>query len=286
MTIGVFFIIVIMTILSGCAAKKSLWGDPKSGLILTYRMGENQKLKYEQTAEILQNLEMMGQVMEVEVNKMMRFSMESKGEEGMKLRLGVTIDTMAMEVFSPQADITVDMSPVMGKSFDMILSSLGQELDLSGAESIQYDLPSEGKRDVVSDFKTFFPNLAGRPLKIGDTWTSQDTLIQKANRGALNIIFNSVNEITGFETLNGLECVKIVSKFTGTLDGQGEQQGMDLNTEGDTEGTDTWYFAYKKGIFVQLVSEGMSEGTITVSGPQNMSIPMTMETKFTTKLIQ
>ena len=128
--------------------------------------------------------------------------------------------------------------------------------------------------------------MAGKPIKVGDTWTSQDTISQKSDRGVTTIVLNSVNKLVGFETLHGLECVKMVAKVTGTIDGQGEQQGMDLLTEGDTEGTDTWYFAYKKGVFVQSVVEVTSEGTIAVSGAQNMTIPMTMDMKFVTKLIQ
>jgi hypothetical protein len=48
----------------------------------------------------------------------------------------------------------------------------------------------------------------------------------------------------------------------------------------------TWYFAYKEGIFVKMISNGSAEGTITVSGPQNMSIPMTREVKGEIKLVK
>lgn len=93
-------------------------------------------------------------------------------------------------------------------------------------------------------------------------------------------------EITLRETVNGLECVKITAAVTGTLEGEGEQMGMDLTFEGEIEGTDTWYFAYKEGIFVKMITDAFTEGTITTSGAQSMTIPMRQETKIETKLIK
>ncbi|HEX9974288.1 MAG TPA: hypothetical protein VGD14_19620, partial [bacterium] len=80
--------------------------------------------------------------------------------------------------------------------------------------------------------------------------------------------------------------VKVTAKSTGKLDGEGEQMGANLYFEGDIETKDVWYFAYKEGIFVKSISEGMTEGNVAVTGAQKMTIPMTMETKFETKLVK
>jgi hypothetical protein len=81
-----------------------------------------------------------------------------------------------------------------------------------------------------------------------------------------------------------MECVKITAEVTGTLQGTGNQQGMDLAFDGVIKGTDTWYFAYKKGIFVKMISTAVSEGIIEVIGVQDMSIPMTQEFNVEIKL--
>jgi len=248
-------VILVIAILTGCAAKRPFWGDPKTGLILQYLMPENQVLKYQTSMESTQNFE-------------------------------VTIDSMSVNITSPQGELSPDMSSVIGKSFDMTLSFLGKELDVSGAEAIQYDMGPGGKRSIAPGFQALFPDLAGRPVKIEDTWTSKDTITDKSSNTEIHLIFESLNTLEGFETVNGLECVKITAVVTGILDGKGKEGGADLIFEGDIEGSDTWYFAYKKGLFVKMISEGLVKGTATVTGPQKMTIPLTQKIKIETKLIK
>lgn len=280
-------VVLVVAFLAGCAVKKGdLWRDPETGLILQYRMPEYLSLKYHSSGETNQNIEVMGQSIDMEVNSKTAFSVKSKGLKEDNHQLGITIDSMSISIVSPEGDLSPDLSSVIGKSFDMILSPLGKELELSGAESIQYELPSEGTRSITSDFQAIFPNLAGRPVKIGETWTSTDTITDKSEASEIQINLESVHTLEGFETIDGMECVKITSDVTGTLEGTGEQGGMDLAFEGEIKGTDTWYFAYKKGIFVKMISTAVTEGSIELSGPQDMSIPMTREDKVEIKLIK
>ena len=67
-------VLVMAVVVAGCAAKKALWGDPESGLILTYRMAEDQALQYKSSSEFVQNLEISGQTIEVTSNRILSFS--------------------------------------------------------------------------------------------------------------------------------------------------------------------------------------------------------------------
>jgi len=279
-------VIVAICILAGCAVKRNPWGDPKTGLILQYQMPENQVLKYQMVVEQTQNIEVMGQSVDTESDMISAFLVKSKGLKENNYQLGVTIDSISLNITSPQGDLSPDMSAVIGKSFDMTLSPLGKELDLSGAESIKYDLGPAGKRSVKSNFQALFPDLAGRPVKIGDTWTSKDTITEQSGNVEIHINLENVNTLEGFETVNGLECAKITATVTGILEGIGEQMGMDLTFDGEIEGTDTWYFAYKEGIFVKMITKAFTEGTIIASGPQDMTIPMKQEIKMEIELIK
>ena len=281
-------VIMVICILAGCAAKHQLpiWGDPQTGLILQYRMAEDQALKYQLTIEQAQDVEVMGQQMKTETKGEIAFTVKSKGQKESNQQLGITIDSMKIKINSPQGELTPDMTTVEGKSFDMLMSRLGKELDLSGAESIQYDLGQAGKRDLTSNFQAIFPDLTDKPVKIGDTWTSKDTITEKVGSGEIRISLESLNTLAGFETVDGLECTKITAKITGTLEGGGEQMGADLTFKGEIEGSEIWYFAFKEGFFVNQKADVKTKGTVSVSGPQEMSIPMAQNMRIEVKLIK
>lgn len=270
----------------GCAAKKSLWGDVKTGLILQYRLPEKEALKYRIANQINQNLEMMGQSVNTEIKMGYVFSLNAQAPKNNAQQLGVTIDSMKVAIKAPQGEFSPDVSSVVGKSFDMTLSALGKELELSGAEAIKYTMGPGAERSIVSDFKALFPDMANRPVKIGDSWTTRDTLDIKDNNSHLQMLFENFNTLQALEVMNGLECVKVTAAVKGTLSGTGKQGGADLNFNGDIAASDTWYFAYKEGILVKTTSEGSTKSTITVSGPQSMTIPMTMITKLATTLVK
>ena len=279
-------VILAMITIAGCAAKKSLSGIPESGLILQYNMPNNQSLKYQTSSEFIQNMDIMGQSAEIKSDEMSVFSVSPEGREGDKYRLGVTIDAMSMSITGPRGEITPDMSSVVGKSFEISLSSLGREWDLSGAKSIQYEVTPGNMRNIASGFQAVFPDLPGKPVKIGDTWVSNDTITDESSSGEIRMFFESLNKLEGFETVEGMECVRITAVVTGTLDGVGEEQGIEMITKAGIEASDTWYFAYKEGIFVRIISSGTAEGKITASSPQNMTIPFTREYSMETKLIK
>ena len=284
--LSVMLVVLVIAFLTGCAAKKAFWGDVKKGLILEYRMPQDQTLKYQFTSHMIQDMEVMGQSMQNIIDLNLLFSTISKGLDKSNHLLLVTVDSAKSDVESPQGNLSPDMSPVFGKSFHLTLSPLGKELKMTGGDTITYSMGPGGERTLTSNFQTIFPDLAGKPIKVGDTWTSNDTIDVKEGGMDMKMTFVSVNTFQGLETVAGLECAKITAKTTGKLEGEGEQMGANLYFEGDIEGKDTWYFAYKKGIFVKSISDGLTEGNIAVTGPQNMTIPMTMETKFETKLVK
>lgn len=280
-------VVIVIGFLAGCAAKSAApWGDPKTGLILQYRMAENQVLKYQTSAEQTQNMQIMGQSIDTQSSSESGYSVQSKGLKEDNHLLRVTIDSMDVNISSPQGDLSPDTSSVIGKGFDMTLSPLGKELEVSGAASIEYDLGAAGTRSIESSFQAVFPDLAGRPVKLGDTWTSTDTITEKTDQLEVRIIFESVNTLEGFETVDGLECVKVTAGITGTIEGEGEQMGLGLTVKGDLEGKGTWYFAYKEGILVKDTTNFSSDSTITTSGAQAMTIPVSQESKIETKLIK
>jgi hypothetical protein len=272
--------------LAGCAAKTvPIWGDPQTGLVLQYRLPEGQVLKYRTSGEQVERSDVMGQKIEVDSTVTGTYSFKSMGQKDSHLQLEVTIDGMSINTKSPQREFSPDMSPIIGKNFIMILSSLGEELDVSGAKSIQYEGPT-GKRNLASRFQTLFPNPAGKPVKTGDSWTTQDAIVEEGETGKVTINFKNVHTLEGFETVQGMECARIKAKVSGNLDGDGTQGGATYTVKGSYEGTDTWYFAYKEGILVKLVSAGVVDAMVDVTSPQSLTIPTKQEMKVEITLIE
>jgi hypothetical protein len=274
-------------VLGGCAVKKSaVWGDPQTGLVLTYRMPQMQPLHYTFSTDLTQTIEVMGQVVDTESHQTIGFSVQAKGKKDGNQQLGVTIDSMKVDVKSPQGSFSPEMKAVVGKGFDMTVTDLGKEVDLSDAASIQYDLGPAGKRNIASSFQAIFPDLPGRPVKVGDTWTSEDLITDKSESVEMRIRFKNEHKLDGFETVGGLECARIKTSVAGTLEGEGEQQGMGLTFKGDIKGTDTWYFAYKEGFYAGMTSSASVDGMVDTSGPQSLTIPLKQKMDMETRLVR
>lgn len=279
-------ILLGLFLMGGCAVKTvDIWGDPETGLILKYRMPEGQVMTYETKTELLQTLDVMGQIQEVEGNTSNSISFESKGQKEGNLQLKVTINAMDMYFATSQGGLTPDTSEAVGKSFSMVLSPLGKELELIGVEEIKIDMGPDGIRDLTSDFQDAFPDLAETPVRIGDSWTSTVPISQTSTTGESTMIFTNTYTLDGFDDMDGYECARIAVKTKATYEGTINQGGMELLSEGEIEGTGTLYFAYKEGIFIKMTAEGTSEGIVIVSA-QGLEIPMAREIKSETKLMK
>ncbi len=284
-------------ILAGCAAKtqapvvkaapaaavKAPSVKAPAGIVLEYKMPEGRVLSYQNTGEAVEATDMMGQSVESHTTNSEAFTLRAKGHKEGDLLLIVTIDDISMTVTSPQGDISPDMTALAGKTFDMVLTPLGQEVDVSGAEALTYEIAT-GTRNLAATFKLFFPDLPGKPLRVGDTWPSSSEVVEKSGAVELRLAFQNVNHFEGLETVDGVECARIRSEVTATMTGTGNQQGTDMVFSGTGKGTDLWYFAVKDGIYVKSTGELKMDASITVSA-MGMTIPVTSTRKGTVQLV-
>jgi hypothetical protein len=256
---------------------------PAATVVLEYKMPVGRALTYQSKSEEAQIMEVQGQSMDTQSTNTGTFTFTAKGLKDKNFLLGVTIDDIAATMASSaQGDMSPNMSEVKGKSFDMVLSPLGSEVDVSGAEAITYDLAND-TRNISSGFKMFFPDMPGKPVKVGDTWPSSAGVDEKTTSMSIRIDFQNVNTLEGFEMVEGMECARISSQVTGTITGTGNQMGADLTFSGTSKGKDVWYFAVKEGIFVKTMSESTTEMSIDVTAA-GVTIPMTQTTKAEVKL--
>ncbi len=284
-----FIVITIAALLLlGCAAKKPFWGNEKTGFILSYRLEKDQVLQYSTTSETIMSMEAMGQSMDINTDFMNKYTILGSGtnDENNLIRK-VTIDDMAIKVSSMQGDVSHDMSKIKGRSFDKTFSSKGKEFDFAGIDDLKIDLGqmAGGERSIKTYFLDILSDLPDNPVKIGDSWIVKDEKTIPQSGMEVKIVTTAVNKLEGYETVDGFECLKIVTKAKNTSQGSGEAMGAQLDIEGDGEIEATWYFAYKTGTLVKVISDSFGEGTIAMSGPQDMTIPYTQEVKTEIKLV-
>jgi hypothetical protein len=272
-------VVVAIAVLAGCAGK-----GKKESEIWAYAMPEGKTLVYTKSEDVTQEMEIMGQAMQMTFDKEMGFTMAPAGGEGTDLMAEVTITALTASMSSPQGDFDADGTPAIDKSFMMTFSSLGKEMDISGAEDIKFSQGPQGDRSLQSDFAAFLPDLPGMPVKVGDTWTSVDEIPVNEQGTQMTMTFENLNTFMGFETIGGMKCARIDAVITGTMTGTGEQMGAPLTFDGTTEGTETWYFAVEEGVYVKGRTKMLTTATVTVSGPQEMVIPMTMDMTVETNL--
>jgi hypothetical protein len=274
-------------VLAGCAAKTpSPEAAPAAkalaGAVLEYKMPAGRALTYQSSSEDAQVMEVMGQTMDTHTANTSAFTFKAKGRKEKDLLLSVTIDDIAASVTGAQGDLSPDMSSVKGKSFDMVLSPLGSEVDVSGAEALTYAIATE-TRNLASGFKAFFPDLPGRAIKVGDTWPSTDAVEEKTGSLTIQIQLQNVHTLEGFETVDGMECARVSTEISGTISGSGNQMGQDMTFSGTSKGKNVWHFAVKEGIYVKAASELKTEMSIEVSSA-GMTIPMSQTSKGEVKL--
>jgi len=269
----------------GCGAAKSM-SDPSEGAVrLAYSIPEGKSLRYSIDHNFRQNMEVRGRNVEIEMDENSIFSFDGMKESGDDYRLAVTIDTMGVEMRIPNQVIVPDVSGVIGKRFNMSLSSIGRESDIDGTESITYEIAPGESHSPVSGVMALFPDLPSSPVKIGDEWVSVDTVIETTSNSETRFIFTSTNILSGFQEIDGLDCAVIKARVNGTLSSEREQSGLRFSSSGTIEGEDTWFFDYTDGIFVKSVSKGSGEAITEAKAVGTTIIPATREYAITVTLL-
>lgn len=277
----VFFIFIIS--FSAFTIIKNEMPGPKDPVKLVYNMPQGKIISYDMSTVVAQAMDINGQSMNVLIENSLSFKMKMLGKTDSNLKLEITIDSLSMKVDSPMGGSTASkIKDVEGKVFNMLISQYGKEIDYSEAAKIEYSIEGAASGNLSQSFSSIIPDLPEKAVNPGYTWTKSDSIINKTSVGQSSQIFQSENKFEGLENINGIECAKITSTMTGTMQTTAQNQGMDIFYSGPFQGSVTLYFAVKEGYFVKQESVTRMSGTVDVSGAQSMSFPITMDT--TTKL--
>jgi hypothetical protein len=257
--------------------------------LLRYRLASDEVWMYRTTTTQKTDMEMLGQSLPVEITIVVEYSVRGEGNDPpQNIRATLTLDTLSMTFDIVPEDMAIDLSPWIGKKMGLILSPTGDEtfVGIDTLPDIRFDQISDETFSIHSLLRNPFPDLPSQPIRIGDTWQGGGSYSQTQRHIDTEVTTHSTNTLEDIDTLDGLACLRMKTKMTGTLDGSGKQMGMDVVFEGDLESTTTWYFAHETGTLVKLISDQFMEGTIAVAGQVEMVVPMTQQTRIVSQLLR
>ena len=257
-------------------------------LSFRYAFPEDADLHYRTFIDQRQYLSVESGPVEIRTERTLDFRLNAVEMDGGNQRLNVTVDAARMEIGLPDLTLTPDMGGVVGKSFEMTVSPLGEEVDISGAESLTYgSQAAPGERvSIASDFQALFPNLPGHGVHAGATWTTTDTLAIDGGGVPIVARLETQNTFEGYETIDGMTCARIRAETRGEFGGSGFDEGVPVTAKGTLQGTGSWYFAPDRGVFVRSESAAEVSGTITLGDPATTTIPLRQSVKYGTALVR
>lgn len=247
-----------------------------NSISFNYRYPAEQPVHYISTQKILQTMDINGEQMKVRVESLTGCFVSSAGNQGNNLRLEIRVDTMSQTIDSPQGLTGGNINDSKGKTFKMVITSKGKQVDISEAQKIKLSTES-GSVNLSQTFSGFFPLLPEGEVRLGFTWPSTDTIVFSSEELSMQQVVKAKNVLEGFENILGIECAKITSAMEGTWLMKNQAQGMDMNLNGTFTGNGTTYFAPKEGYFIRNTATLNLKGALEFASPQSMTIPLVMD---------
>jgi len=269
----------------GFSQKKSTETLPSGSVKLEYKYPEGKPIKYVSDTKIVQDMDINGQSMLVNVAMYMGCEVKAAGKQGDNLKLEITIDSMAQNVESPQGTAGGPIVEVKGKAFNMIITPAGKTVDLTEASKVVYNIEGSGENNLTSSFLNYFPALPANAVKPGDTWTSSDTIDTKSPTSSVWMPVESSFKFEGMENVDGVDCAKISATMSGTRKMTTQAQGMTINTSGPFTGTQTLFFGAKEGYLIKDLVTSKMTGTIEIPD-QSMTFPVVMNITSTNEIVK
>ena len=278
-------LIALFIVSTGFSEKKSN-ETPQSGTIkLAYNYLADKPVKYMNVTKITQDMDVNGQSMLVNVASSLGAVVRLADKQANNLDLEIKIDTLGQSVDSPQGSSGGAMTEVQGKVFKMVISPAGKIIDNSDAAKIVYNVEGAGESNLAQSFMSYFPALPENQVKIGDTWTTHDTINSKTQSMSMWMPVEAVNKLEEIKTIDGINCAILSATLSGSRKMSTQSQGMTINTSGTFTGTMTLLFAINEGYFVKESVTTKMTGTIEIPD-QNMSFPLVMDIVSTNAVVK
>jgi hypothetical protein len=250
--------------IGSCGTQNILTKARKSGILMEYTFPEND-LNYSQTQDVKQEIDAMGQIIDIDMTQAIYFSARKNSMEGPHTKLDMKVHSMDMEIDAMGQGMSPDLSSMKGKEFQMVVSATGREVDTHEPDAIVYQVSPDEKSNFGMIFNSMFTDLPGGTVKINDSWTSHDSVTFKEGEKFTTLVINGTHTLKDFSESKGVKCAEIAAVYDGSMRGKVISNGMEMDLKGKITGTGTWIFDIEKGQLVQDSTVGKAAGILSMS---------------------
>jgi hypothetical protein len=242
---------------------------------LKYSLEKGKTYRYADTMIVNTTQEMMGQEMKIfnRISAVSRVTVERADADG-KHALLFSLDTIRVATKSPRMDSTLVPTELLHKRSRLTLSSTGDVVAREVVDSIRM---ASGMRGAgLSSQREFLslPVYSGRPVKVGEKWTSVRADTQQSMGGMMVTTTTLEYTLLGKESYSGRDAWKLNYSGTSAIAGKGTMMGSEVFTEGSGKLSGTAYVDGKSGMLIAADGKMESDMTAAVTGQQNMTIPI------------
>ncbi|UCH82785.1 MAG: hypothetical protein JSW50_09920 [Candidatus Latescibacterota bacterium] len=241
-------------------------GDKKYKL--EYKMKKGSGFEMATTTERKSQREMMGNEIKSTTTDMAKYVVNVIEEKGGMATASLTYKDRSHKSDDPQVQLDPDFSALLGQKARFVISERGilsgfdgfaelPELDIAGGQA------RRGESQYINELREFFIQLPEEKIGIGDTWSYTDEFTEPVEGGTAKIVIAYTYTLAEAAEREGFDCVRFDGEYTTTVTGTGTAQGMEYTLKLDGTGTETVWFAHKRGMLVESESISFVEGGVT-----------------------
>lgn len=242
--------------------------------LLQYKMEPGKSYTYVTTQAGRTTQEMMGQEMvtDTKTNAKIVLDVKAVADNG-DLTCEAYYAELKVEVHSARMDTVLEMTDILNKKVQVVMSKLGEPLNVTVLDSFPRNLMMRGMGDPKMNFRRVVGSLPDQPIQIGGSWQDVKPDTSEAMGGKIIIIPNADYKVVAEQDTLGFKCLKITFTNDFAITGNGNMMGNEIFMEGEGKSEGYILFAPKEGLMIASHNKQDQDMTIAVSGSMSMTIP-------------
>lgn len=178
----------------------------------------------------------------------------------------VTYKDRSHETDDPQTQLDMDLSGLLGKKARFAMTSRGElsefaefdalpEFVIAGGQTL-------GESQYINELKELFVQLPEEEIAVGETWSYTMVFDEPIEGGGAKVVIDYKYTLAEVSERNGHDCLKLAGEYITNVTGEGAEQGLEYKITLAGKGSETAWFAYKKGMLLETKTVSFIEGAV------------------------